>query len=352
MEIGCRSAGIEVSLPRSPSLIIETKEEERMPHRWVVCLGAAASTVLVTAPAVSQTYPAKPIRLVVAQAAGSATDGLARVMSQELSRALHQQVIVDVRPGAGGLVGTELVAKSPPDGYTLQLATIATHGVNPALYKKLPYDAIKDFAAVTLATIAPNALIVHPSLPVRNTKELIALAKAKPGQLNFSSSGSGGAQHLAAELFRSMAGISTVHVGYRGTTPAMTALIAGEVEWMMPSLSSALPHMPAKKVRALAVTSSKRMPELPDVPTVAETVPGFEVVSWWGIVAPEGTPAPIIAQLNGEVSKVLAQPEVTKRLTAVGMNAATNTPQQFSAFIKGEVAKWAKVVRETRIELE
>ena len=325
-----------------------------MSRRWSV---AACSffplTALTTLPAISQTYPAKPIRLVVAQAAGSATDGLARIMGQELTRALNQQVLVDVRPGAGGLVGTELVSKSPPDGYTLQLATIATHGVNPALYRKLPYDAISDFAPVSMATIAPNALIVHPTLPVRTVKELIALAKAKPGQLNFSSSGSGGAQHLAAELFRGVAGnLATVHVPYKGTTPAMTALISGEVHWMMPSLSSALPHMPTKKVRALAVTSSKRMPDLPDLPTVAETVPGFEVVSWWGLVAPEGTPAPIISQLNSEVSKVLALPEMTKKLTTMGMTAAPTTPQQFGAFIKSEVAKWAKLVREMKIELE
>jgi tripartite-type tricarboxylate transporter receptor subunit TctC len=290
---------------------------------------------------------------VVAQAAGSATDGLGRLMAAELSRALHQQVIVDVRPGAGGLLGTELVAKAPPDGYTLQLATIATHGVNPALYKKLPYDAIRDFAPVSMATIAPNALIVHPSLPARNVKELIALTKAKPGELNFSSSGSGGAQHLAAELFRSMAGnLKTVHVAYKGTTPAMTALISGEVHWMMPSLSSALPHMPSKRVRALGVTSSKRVPELADVPTVAETVPGFEVVSWWGLVAPEGTPAAIVSQLNGEVARILTQPEMTKRLGNVGMSAAHGTPQQFAAFIKTEVAKWANVVKDIKLELE
>jgi tripartite-type tricarboxylate transporter receptor subunit TctC len=330
-----------------------------MSKMWSV---AACSVLTLTAlPAMSQTpstgsgqaYPTKPIRLVAAQAAGSATDGLARIMAQELTRALNQTVLVDVRPGAGGLVGTEMVAKAPPDGYTLQLATIATHGVNPALYRKLPYDAIRDFAPVTLATIAPNALIVHPSLPVRTTKELIAFAKARPGQLNFSSSGSGGAQHLAAELFRSAAGnLSTVHVPYKGTTPAMTALIAGEVHWMMPSLSSALPHMPTKKVRALAVTSSKRTPDLPDVPTVAETIPGFEVVSWWGVVAPEGTPAPVISHLNSEIAKVLALPEMTKRLTAVGMTASPTTPQQFGTFIKAEVAKWVKVVRDTKIEQE
>jgi tripartite-type tricarboxylate transporter receptor subunit TctC len=315
--------------------------------------GLLTAASLSTAPLLAQTYPTKPIRLVVAQAAGSATDGLGRLLANDLSRVLHQQVLVDVRPGAGGLVGTELVAKAPPDGYTLQLATIATHGVNPALYKKLPYDAVRDFAPVSLATIAPNALIVHPSLPARTTKELIALAKARPGQLNFSSSGSGGAQHLAAELFRSMAGnLQTLHVAYKGTTPAMTALISGEVHWMMPSLSSALPHMPTKRVRALSVTSSKRLADLADVPTVSETVPGFEVVSWWGVVAPEGTPAAIVSQLNGEIAKILVQPDMTKKLSAVGMNAAPGTPQQFAAFIKTEVAKWVNVVKDMKIELE
>ena len=312
-----------------------------------------AAVSLCAAPVLSQTYPGKPIRLVVAQAAGSATDGLGRLLANDLSRVLHQQVLVDVRPGAGGLVGTELVAKAPPDGYTLQLATIATHGVNPALYKKLPYDPVKDFAPVSLATIAPNALIVHPSLPARSTKELIALARARPGQLNFSSSGSGGAQHLTAELFRSMAGnLQTVHVAYKGTTPAMTALISGEVHWMMPSLSSALPHMPTRRVRALGVTSTKRLADLPDVPTVAETVPGFEVVSWWGVVAPEGTPAAIVSQLSGEIGKILVQPDMTRKLSAVGMNAAPGSPQQFAAFIKTEVAKWVNVVKDMKIELE
>jgi tripartite-type tricarboxylate transporter receptor subunit TctC len=316
-------------------------------------LPCALVVAIFASDAGAQSYPSKPIRLVVAQAAGSATDHLARLLGNELSKSLQQQVVIDVRPGAGGLVGTELVAKAAPDGYTIQLGTIATHGVNPALYKKLPYDAVKDFAPVTLAAIAPNALIVHPSLPARSVKELIGLIKARPGELNFSSSGNGGAQHLAAELFRITAGnLPTIHVGYKGTTPAMTALISGEVQWMMPSLSSALPHVPSNKIRMLAVTSSKRVPELPNVATVAETLPGFEVVSWWGVVAPHGTPAAIVAQLNGELAKALTQPDMIRKLTAVGMTAAPGTPQQLGTVITTEVEKWTRVARQTKIDVE
>ena len=302
---------------------------------------------------VAQTFPAKPIRLVVAQAAGSATDGIARLVGQELSRLLQQPVVIDIRPGAGGLLGTEIVAKALPDGYTLQLATIATHGVNPALYKKLPYDAVKDFSPIMLTAIAPNALIAHPSLPVRNVKEFIALAKARPGQLNFSSSGTGGAQHLAAEVFANLSGnLVTVHIPYKGTTPAITALMAGEVQWMMPSLSSALPPVHTGKVRALAVTSGKRIGDLPDVPAVAETIPGFEVVSWWGVVAPAGTPAAIVSQLNSALNRIVSQPDTTKKLAFLGMVATPGSPQEFASFINAEVAKWGKVVRETGVPLE
>lgn len=301
----------------------------------------------------AQTFPVKSIRLVVAQAAGSSTDGLARLVGQELSRVVQQPVVVDVRPGAGGLLGTEIVAKALPDGYTLQLATIATHGVNPALYKKLPYDPVKDFSALILATISPNALISHPSLPVRNVREFISLAKARPGQLNFSSSGTGGGQHLAAEVFANLSGkLITVHVPYKGTTPAITALMSGEVHWMMPSLSSALPHIHTGKVRALAVTSIKRISDLPDVPTVAETIRGFEVVSWWGLVGPAGIPDAIVSQLNASLSRILSQPDIGKKLAVLGMVATPGTPQEFEGFIKSEVAKWGRVVRETGVPLE
>jgi tripartite-type tricarboxylate transporter receptor subunit TctC len=311
------------------------------------------SLLLSLSPAWAQNYPNKPIRLIVAQAAGSATDNTARAIGQKLSEAFAQQVVIENRPGAGGLLGTELAAKSAPDGYTLQFATIATHGVIPALYKKLPYDPVKDFAPVILTTITPNVLIVHPSLPVRSVRDLIAFAKRRPGQLNFSSSGKGSAMHLAAELFQSMAGIASAHVPYRGTTPGMTALIAGEVEWMMPSLSTALPHIKTRRVRGLAVTSNKRAGELPELPTIADTLPGFDVVSWWGIVAPAGTPEAMVSRLNAETAKILAMPDTKKSLAAIGMHVAPpGSPEQFQTFIRSELAKWAKVVEAANIQLE
>lgn len=311
-----------------------------------------AAGLLQPAMASAQAFPVKPIRLVIAQAAGSATDVIARIVSPRWSELLGQPVVIDVRPGAGGSLGTEIVAKSPPDGYTLLMANISTHGVNPALYAKLPYDPIRDFAPVSLVSTTANVIVVHPSIPARTVKELIALARSKPGMLNYSSAGPGSSQHLAAALLNTMAGIDTVHVPYRGSIPALAGVIAGEIAFMVPTLTTALPQIQSGKVRALAVTGSSRADELPKAPTVAETLPGYEVVSWWGAVAPAGTPRPVIERLNADLVKTLATPDVRSGLLKVGMYANGMTPDQFAQYIRDEIAKWTRVAKAAAIKLE
>jgi len=315
-------------------------------------LGTALALVFAPAQALAQAYPVKPVRLIVAQAAGSATDTAGRIVGQKLSDVLGQQVVIDNRAGAGGLLGTELAAKAPPDGYVLLLANISTHGVNPALYQKLPYDPVRDFAPVTLTSTTANVLVVHPSLPARTVREFVALGKARPGELNFGTPGNGSSQHLATELFKTMAGMQAVHVPYKGSPPAMTGLIGGEVSWMIPTLTLSLPHVRAGKVRALAVTTAKRTEELPELATVAETLPGYEVVSWYGFVAPAGTPAPVIQRLHAATAQVLAMPEVRQGLAASGMIAAASTPAEFGDYIRTEVAKWAKVAKTANLRLD
>ncbi|MBC7780482.1 MAG: tripartite tricarboxylate transporter substrate binding protein [Proteobacteria bacterium] len=292
------------------------------------------------------------MRIVVAQAAGSATDALVRIFGPRLSYLLGQPVVVDNRPGAGGSLGTEIVAKSPPDGYTTLLANTSTHGVNPALFRKLPYDPVRDFAPISLVSTTPSVVVVHPSLPVRSIKELIALARARPGQLNYSSAGSGSSQHLAAALLNTLTGIDTVHVPYRGSPAGITGLLAGEVAFMIPTLTTAQPQIQGGRLRAIAVTGRARAEELPTTPTVAETVPGFDFGTWYGVVAPAGTPQAVIARLNADLAKALALREVGKALTASGMTVATSTPEQFAAYIRTEIDKYAKVARAANIQLE
>lgn len=311
-----------------------------------------AGLLLPSTQAWGQTFPAKPVRLIIAQAAGSATDVIARIISPRYSELLGQPVVIDVRPGAGGSLGTEIAAKSPPDGYTLLMANISTHGVNPALYAKLPYDPIRDFAPVSLVSTTANVLVVHPSVPARTVKEFIVLARSKPGMLNYSSAGPGTSQHLAAALLNTMAGVDTVHVPYRGSTPALGAVVAGEIAFMIPTLTTALPQIQAGKIRALAVTGSSRADELPKVPTVAETLPGYDVVSWWGAVAPAATPRPVIDRLNADLVRTLATPEVRAGLLKVGMYANSQTPEQFAQYIRDEIAKWTKVAKTAGIKLE
>jgi tripartite-type tricarboxylate transporter receptor subunit TctC len=291
-------------------------------------------------------YPTKPVRLVVPFPAGGTTDILARAVAQKLSEAWGQQVIVDNRPGAGGNIGSDLVAKSKPDGYTLLMGTVGTHAINPSLYKNMPYDHVKDFVPVILVAGVPNVLVVNPSLPVHSVPELIAYAKANPGKLNFASSGNGTSIHLSGELFKAMTGVEMTHVPYKGSAPALTDLIGGQVQLMFDNLPSSLPFIKAGKLRALAVTSGARAAALPDRPTLAESgLPGFEASSWFGVLAPTGTPRDIVAKLNGAIAGWLASPEAKEKLLAQGAIAAGGTPEDFARHIGAETSKWAKVVK-------
>jgi len=295
-----------------------------------------------------QAYPTKPIRMICPFPPGGTTDVVARLVAQKLTEAWGQQVVVDNRPGAGGIIGTEIVAKAAPDGYTVLLGSITTHAVNPALYKKLNFDPVKDFAPVSLVVSSPQLLAVHPSVAAKSVKELIALAKAKPGQLNYASAGTGTSPHLTFELFKSMAGIDVVHVPYKGTGPAITDLIGGQVQMMITGVVALMPHIKSGKLRGLGVTSAKRVAALPDLPTIAESgIPGFDVSSWFGVFLPGGTPKPIVAKMNAEIRKILEVPEVRQRLISQGADPASNTPEEFAAYVKAEMAKWGKVARDT-----
>ena len=314
-------------------------------HRWLLRALGTLLACLASA-AWAQAYPNHPIRLVVPFPAGGTTDILARDAAPKLTEALGQSVVVDNRPGAGGNIGADLVAKSAPDGYTLLMGTVGTHAINPSLYAKMPYDHVKDFAPVVLVAGVPNVLVVNPSLPVNSVADLIKLAKSKPGAINFASSGNGTSIHLSGELFKTMAGVDMTHVPYKGSAPALTDLMGGQVQVMFDNLPSSLQQIKAGKLRAIAVTSAKRSPALPDVPTIAESgLPGFEASSWFGVLAPAGTPPAIVARLNAEINKWLQSPEGKEQLLGQGAQAAGGTPEQFAAHIRAETDKWAKVVK-------
>ncbi len=311
-------------------------------------LAVAAAQICAMAAAVAQapaTYPARPLRLVVPFAAGGPADILARAIGVKLTAALGPQVIVDDRPGANGNIAAEFVARAAPDGYTLLIATAGILAVNPSLNSRLPFDVAKDFAPVALAVAITNALIVHPSLPVHSVRDFIRLAKTRPGQLSYASSGTGAASHLSMELFKSTAGIDVLHVPYRGAAPAIVDLIGGHVQAMLIGLPAALPPLKANKVNALAVSSLQRSAVAPELPTIAEAgLPGFEVVNWTGVVAPAGTPPEIITRLNQEIVKALRQRDTREKLASQGFETMVGTPGEFAAYIKTETAKWAKVV--------
>jgi len=309
--------------------------------------GMGLVLVVVAFSAWAQAYPNHSIRLVVPFPAAGTTDILARLVAQRLTETMGQSVVVDNRPGAAGNIGSDVVAKAPADGYTLLMCTVSTHAINPNLYAKIPFDHIRDFAPVILVAAVPNVLVVNPSLPVYTVADLIKLAKSKPGTINFASSGSGTSIHLSGELFKTMAGVDMTHVPYKGSAPALTDLVGGQVQVMFDNLPSALPQIKAGKLRAVAVTSPKRAPALPDVPTIAESgLPGFEATSWFGVVAPAATPAAIVSKLNAEIDKWLRMPETKEQLLAQGAaDAVGGTPEQFAAFIRGETDKWAKVVK-------
>ena len=299
-----------------------------------------------------QAYPAKPVRLVVPSAPGGGTDITARVMAPKLGEYLGQQVVVENRAGAGTMIGGELVARAAPDGYTL-LMGISTLAINPAMYKKVPYDALKDFVPISQAVSLPNILVVHPSLPAKTVKELVAFGRARPGQIQFASAGVGTNPHLTAELFLSMTGLKMLHIPYKGSGAGIIDVIAGHVPVMTPSILTGLPHAKAGRLRALGVTSARRAGGAPDIPTIAEAgVPGYEAVQWFGILAPAGTPRAIIDRVHREAVRVLQNPETKERLVADGADPVGSTPEQFAAFIRAETAKWAKVVKAIGIQPE
>ena len=310
-----------------------------------VCLFAASG---VTA----QTYPEKPIRFIVPFAPGGTNDIVARMVAVKLTEAWGKPVVIDNRGGAGGVIGADLAAKSVPDGYTLLMANV-NFATNPGLVRNLPYNTDKDFAAVSLLATSPSVLVVHPSLNVRSVKELIALAKAKPGQLNYSTSGAGSTGHMAMELLKQMAAIDMVAVHYKGGGPALIDLIAGRVSPGFATILSAVPHIEGGRLRALAVSTPKRSAALPDLPTVAESgVPGYEFTGWWGVVVPARTPQPVITKLNAELVKILSQPDVRERLMREGADPASTTPQAFATYMRTEVAKWSKVIKDANIRVE
>ncbi len=306
---------------------------------------AAAGMVLGLAPAQAQQYPGKPVRLIVPFPPGGGTDTLARIYGQKLAEIFGQQVVIDNRPGAGTNIGAEIAAKAPPDGYTLLMGNIA-HAINVTLYNKLAYDFVKDFAPVTLLASTPNILVVHPSVPAKSVKELIALARARPGQLDYASSGGGSSSHLAAELFNNMAGVKMTHVPYKGGGPAVIALVGGQVSVGFATTPSVITHVKAGKMRGLGVTTAQRSPSTPELPTISEAgVPGYEAGTWYGLLVPAGTPKEIVARLHAESVKLLKLPDVKDRLDATGFEAIGNTPDQFAAYIRSEIEKWAKVVK-------
>ena len=316
-------------------------------------LAALAIAAIAAPPAAAQSYPSKPVRIIVPVASGGATDIIARALAQRLTSTLGQQVLVDNRPGGGSNNAFEIAAKSAPDGHTLLLAQPA-FTVNVSLYKKLAYEPLRDFAPITLAVTGANVLVVHPSVPVRTLKELIALAKARPGQLSYASSGNGTTPHLSGELFRSMAGIDIVHVPYRGASQSVTDLMGGHVDMAFVSLSSVVAQLKANRLRGLATTSAQRSALMPELPTFAEAgLRGYEVLGWYGFLAPAGTPRDVVMKLHGEITRALAQQDVLQTLNGVGLEAVKpNAPEEFAAFLRNEIGKWAKVVQQSGARAE
>jgi tripartite-type tricarboxylate transporter receptor subunit TctC len=314
---------------------------------------AIAAALSLPGVAGAQSYPHKPVRLIVPYTAGGAGDIFARTMAQKLTEAFKQQVIVDNRPGANGVIGMELVAKSPPDGYTIVMGNSAPMVLNPSLYAKLPYDPIKDFAPITLGTRYPYILITHPSVPAKSVEELVALARSKPGGLQYGSTGSGSANHLAGEMFKRAAKIDIVHVPFKGSSQALADVLAGHVPLMFDTIVTTVPQLKAGKVRALAVTGAKRSSQVPDIPTLIETGYAVEMASWQSLLAPAGTPRPIIDRLHSESVKALKMLDVVERLATQGGNELVgSTPEEFAAVIKRELGLYSKVIKDANIKLE
>jgi tripartite-type tricarboxylate transporter receptor subunit TctC len=315
----------------------------------LLCAAFTAFTGAVAA----QSFPTKPVRWVIPFPPGGGTDTISRTLAQKLSEAWHQQVVADNRPGSGGTIGLALAAKMPADGYNLVLGQLANVAIAPALYPKLQYDPVKDFAPISLALTSPLILVVHPSVPAKNVKELIALARAKPDSITFGSPGNGTTGHLATEIIRSEGKVRMVHIPYKGAVPAFTGLLGGEIAVYMSSIQPAIPMLKAGRVRALGVTSAKRIPSLPDVPTIAESgLPGYEVTNWYGVMAPAGVPKDVLGKIHADVERALKQKDVQQRFEAEGGDPTPTTPEQFAAFIKNEVVKWGKAVKESGAKVE
>jgi len=303
--------------------------------------------------AAAQGFPAKPVRIVNPFAPGGATDILARHMGQKLTELWGQPAVVENRAGASGALGVEHVAKSAPDGYTLLIATQTTHAANPALYAKLPYDAAKDFAPLTLAGSTPLALLVHPAMPVHDVKDLVAHAKANPGRLSYASGGNGTSQHLTMELLKTMTGTFMLHIPYKGAGPAMTDFLGGQVNLMFDNLPTALPHVKSGKLRALAVSTAKRSAFAPELPTMAESgLAGFDLATWFAFFAPAATPRELVEKISADMRRVLAQPDTKERLTAIGVDVAGTTPEELAQFHRAELTKWARIVKDSGAKLD
>jgi tripartite-type tricarboxylate transporter receptor subunit TctC len=297
--------------------------------------------------ALAQAYPSKPIKIVVTFPLGGAPDILARLFGAKMQENWGQPVIVDNRPGAGGNIGADYVAKSPADGYTLVMGTVGTHAINASLYSKMPYDPVRDFAPVILVAQTPNLLVVNNNVPAKTVQELIDYARANPGKVNFGSPGIGTSIHVSGELFNTMAGVKTQHVPYKGRQFAIPDLLGGQIQMMFDNMPSALPVAREGKLRALAVTSAKRHPAAPDIPTMAETLPGFEATSWFAVYAPAATPADVVGKLNAEMNRIMTLADVKEKLANIGLDVAGGTPEALAAYTKSELAKWAKVVKES-----
>lgn len=303
--------------------------------------------------ALAQKYPARAVRIIAPFAPGGGVDTVARLIADPLSRSLGQPVIVENRPGAAGTIGAALAARAPADGHTLLLGTISTHGIGPSLYADLPYDAQKDFASISLLVTQPNVLAVNPGLGAASLADLVRMAKAKPATIAYASSGSGTTQHLSAAMFEHMAGVQLVHVPYKGSAPALTDLLGGQVQLMFDNLATALPHIQAGRLKALAVTSARRAPALSGVPTMQEAgLAGYDVTSWYALYAPRGTPPAVVQRLNADVRRILSQSSVAQRLRAQGLQPAPGTPDELAALMRAEIAKWARVVKQAKVSVE
>ena len=319
---------------------------------WAEAVLTGVTMLAAAAPSWSQTYPARAVRVIVPYAPGGGSDVISRILAQRMSEILGRQFVIDNRAGANGIIGTEIAVQAPADGYTL-LYVSSPHAVNPIMYRKLPYDTLKDLAPISEVATAASILVVHPSLPARTVREFVALAKARPGQIDYASGGAGGSPHLATELFKKMAGINLTHVPYRGAGPALTDVLAGQVQVMFASSAPAMPHIQSARLRALGISTTKRSAVAPDIPTIAESgVPGFEAITMFGLLAPANVPRAIIDTLNAAVHKVMRSPEVGDSLKALGADVVVTTPEEFGRVIESEMKRWGELVRALKLQVE